>query len=142
MKEPAVSTEFLRRKIAELDSRGGGGGLPPESPIGGGEEPPQRLSGVLERVNRLEGTFEGYKLVLAAVVTIFVGATAFLGVQATRLDGKISNLTEQVNTLPARINADIRDLTRTLADSITAAKQTPPQVILLPAPPSQQSSKP
>jgi hypothetical protein len=43
-------------------------------------------------------------------------------------------LAADVQALPGKISADLQNLTRTLADSINAAKQTPPQVLLLPAP--------
>ena len=37
--------------------------------------------------------------------------------------------------LPNQINANIRDLTRTLSEAITASKQTPPVQAPLPPPP-------
>jgi len=51
-----------------------------------------------------------------------------------RIDGRIDRLAEKVDALPDKINANLRDLTNTLANSITAARSGPPQVILLPAP--------
>ena len=49
---------------------------------------------------------------------------------------KIDILDDKVNKLPGQINSEIRDITKTLADVITATKQQPPQVILMPAPPA------
>jgi hypothetical protein len=74
-----------------------------------------------------------------------IGDYAFLGVQAARLDGKlpapdakVSVLSDRMTELPSRISADLRDITRTLAESITAARQTLPQVIVVPVPSQRQ----
>ena len=146
MSEKIISSEFLRKKIDEIE-KSSGGRPPPGRSVDGGDEPPHSLD-MRERLARLEGSFDGFKLVLAAVATVAVGAVAFLGVQVSRIDGKISSidgrissidgkissLSEQVSALPEKINANLRDLTKTLAEAITAAKQTPPQIILMPAP--------
>lgn len=47
---------------------------------------------------------------------------------------RIDTLNDRVNALPGQISGDLRDITKTLAESITAAKQQTPQVILMPAP--------
>ncbi len=97
------------------------------------------------RLAKIEATVEGYKLLLAIIVSVMIGGFAFLGVQVTRLEGKItqiegkiSQVSSEVEALPGRINSSLTDLTRTLAGAITAAKQTPPQVILM-APPAARS---
>ena len=93
------------------------------------------------RLAKIEATVEGYKLLFAIIVSAMIGGFAFLGVQVTRLEGKLSQVEGKISTvssdveaLPGRINLNLTDLTRTLANAITAAKQTPPQVILMQSP--------
>jgi outer membrane murein-binding lipoprotein Lpp len=100
-----------------------------------------------ERLGRIEGEISGLKHghamtlgglgLVAALVTIGVAAVIGFGVYELQ---RIDQLSEKVNELPGKISADLRDLTKTLAQSITAAKQQPPQVILIPTP--QQSPSP
>ena len=94
-----------------------------------------------ERLARPEGAFDWLKVVLTLIVAITLGGFAFLGVQVTRTDNKVAALADKVAALadqmaglPNQINANIRDLTRTLSEAITASKQTPPQVILMTPP--------
>jgi hypothetical protein len=94
------------------------------------------------RLARLEGEFSAFKTMLAAVIAIMLGGFAFLGAQLSRMDSRITGLEADVQALPGKINADLLNLTRTLADAINAAKQTPPQVLLLPAPGTQPPSRP
>jgi hypothetical protein len=110
----------------------------------GGPHPPD-MSMLGERVARMEGAVEGLKSsvdamrwVVGVLAVIIVGGVSFLGVQITRSDGRIAALETKVDALPDKINANLQALTQTLANAITAAKQQPPQVILLPAPPPQQ----
>jgi hypothetical protein len=86
------------------------------------------------RVARLEGVVDGLKhgqtqlLVSIGVVAAFVVGFGIYTLQ------RIDTLSDKVNDLPGKISSELRDITKTLAESITAAKQTPPQMILLPAP--------
>jgi hypothetical protein len=93
---------------------------------------------------RLEGEVNAYKLLFAAIIAILIGGFAFLGVQITRVDGKVSATASEVQELPGKINRNLLDITRTLAEAITAAKQQQPQVILMPppAPPGGDQKKP
>lgn len=91
-----------------------------------------------ERIGKLEGAIEGLRhsqnLVLGAVgivAALVIGLGAY---SLTRLD----QLNDKVSEVPERVGADLRDLTKTLAVTITASKLQAPQVILLPAP-SQRS---
>jgi outer membrane murein-binding lipoprotein Lpp len=66
-----------------------------------------------------------------------------------RLDGftgNIASVNSKVDQLPAKINADLLALVTTLSQAITAAKQPPPQIILMPAlqaaPSTTESAKP
>ncbi len=92
------------------------------------------MSEVGARLGRLEGAFEGMRhsqnmlgVTIGIGFTIVVAILVFLGGYVlVRMD----QLTDKVNDVPDKINAEMRDITRTLADSITAAKQVPPQVLL------------
>jgi outer membrane murein-binding lipoprotein Lpp len=86
------------------------------------------------RLARLEGEVSSLKTLSAAILAIMLGGFAFLGVQVTRMDNRINTVASDVQALPGKINGDLLNLTRTLADAITAAKQTPPQVLLVPTP--------
>lgn len=87
-----------------------------------------------DRLSRLEGAFDWIKVTIAVISAVVIGSIAFLGVQIARVDSRISALSEKVDALPERVNANLRDLTNTLAQAILASKQTAPQVVLLPAP--------
>lgn len=121
------------------------GGVDQNAPTGGGgvdgSPPEPHLSAMQVQLAKLEGEVSAFRLLFAVVITILIGGFAFLGVQVTRVDGKISATASDVQGLPERINGNLLALTRTLADAISAAKQTPPQVILLP-PPSQAPTNP
>lgn len=98
---------------------------------GGGDEVPPDIN---SRLAKLEGEVGGLKhgqtqlLVAVGIVAAFVIGFGFYTIQ------RVDALNEKVNAIPAQISSDIRDITKTIAESITAAKQQPPQVILLPAP--------
>ena len=95
---------------------------------------PPDMSGMDGRLSKLEDAFDWIKVTIALIGAVLIGGIAFIGVQITRVDGRISTLSDQVNALPDKVNANVRDLTNTLSQAILASKQTTPQVILLPAP--------
>ena len=79
-----------------------------------------------DRFTKLETGFEWMNVMLALIGTVLIGGMVFLGAQITRVDGRlsavsdrvdgrISALSERVDALPDRINANLRDLTGTLA---------------------------
>jgi hypothetical protein len=127
--------EFNRpqRDVAEgaIDSGNGGGPYMPD---------------MSERLGKLEGEVSGLKHgqnmtlgglgLVAGLVAIVVAAVVGFGIyELQRIDqvgDRIGALNDKVNELPGKINSDLRDLTKTLADVIIATKQTqtPP-----PAPP-------
>ena len=111
-----------------------------ESPTGGGGSqtigpPPAGPSEPLsERLSRVEGIIQGLQHSHSQMfVSIVLVATTMIGLSIYILT-KIDGLTDRMNALPGAISSDLRDITKTLAESITAAKQQPPQVILMPAP--------
>jgi outer membrane murein-binding lipoprotein Lpp len=120
--------------VVPIDTRGpGGDGVPPD---------------MGEGLGRLEGAREGLRhsqnLVIGAaflVALILVGLGIYelqridqLSDRIDQLSDRIGQVSTRVTNLPGQISGDLRDLTKTLAESITAAKQTPPQVIRVPAP--------
>jgi len=64
-----------------------------------------------------------------------IGGFAILSVHITRLDNKF-------DVLPDKINANLQSLTSMLSTAITASKQTPSQVIIIPEPKNQQPQAP
>jgi hypothetical protein len=57
-----------------------------------------------------------------------------IDILSARMDGKLGDLNTKVEQLPAKINSDLLALVTTLSQAITAAKQPPPQIVLMPAP--------
>jgi hypothetical protein len=131
----ALLQHQLAEKTAALDaaaatSRGGDDGQGPN------------MNAFGERLAKLEGAFEGMRqlqtvtfVVLAALTTVVIG---LVGYNLKRTD----DLSEKLSSLPKQISTELRDLTTTLSGAITASKQTPPQVILLPAPAPQPPPEP
>lgn len=129
-----IDLEFLRRQVAqqraaaETQSHGSGGG-----PTG------HDMSD--ERIGRLEGAVEGLRHsqnMLAGLIALVAAFVIGFGIYTLQ---KIDTIDDKVNKLPGQISSDIRDITKTLADVITATKQQTPQVILMP-PPSPPAPKP
>jgi hypothetical protein len=126
-------TGLIDRQISKaLDDRGLTGG-------GGGDVP--HLPNMSERLGKLESAVEslrhGQNWTLGAIAILSAFIIGFGVYSLQRMD----SISDKVSALPLQISADLRDLTKTLAETITAAKQQPPQVILMPAPP-QQTSRP
>lgn len=87
-----------------------------------------------ERLARLEGAFDGIRSNQAILMTaiglvsaLLIGLASFTVVQNVGLNARISDL-------PGKINTELRDITKTLSEAITASKAPTPQVILMPAP--------
>jgi len=131
---PNISLKLLQQENARLVKRiemdvkktsdGGNGGS------GGGE-----TTFALEaRLANVEGSIQGLSQsqnilgLLVGIVGAFVIGFGIYNLQ------RVDALTDKVGALPGQISSDMRDLTKTLAETITAAKQQPPQVILMPAP--------
>ena len=85
-----------------------------------------------QRLSRMEGALEGLKhnqtitfSAVALVSAIVIAVSSYSLV-------KIGTLEARVSELPGKISAELRDINNTLAQAITASKQTPPQVIVIP----------
>lgn len=105
-----------------------------------------------ERLGRLEGELGGVKhgqnmllgglgvivALLAILGAFIVGFGVYNFQKVDQTNARLDKLAEKTNALPGKISSDLRDLTRTVSESITAAKQEPPKIILMQAPfPSQ-----
>lgn len=96
------------------------------------------------RVSKLEGEFGDLKQsqmmlitlngVIAAIVAILLGLAIYTLTKLDQTGDKIDKAVERTVELPGKIGAELREITRTLADVITASKQAPPQIIVIPAP--------
>jgi hypothetical protein len=153
----------LAEKIARSQPQEG---RPAPGPVdgGGGDDDPPDMSEISGRIHRLEGAYDALKVVrpmtvavVAILLTAAIGAIAFLGVQVTRLDGQITRLdgkidananrlNEKLDAIPQRLTDEFRAMraemaaqTTAIASAVTASKQTPPQVLLVPVQPQQQS---
>jgi outer membrane murein-binding lipoprotein Lpp len=103
------------------------------------------MSDMKERLAKLEGTVGGLartqEFTLVAVIGVGTILGAFIiGFSIYGLQ-RFDQLSDKVSELPAKISSDFRDITKTLAESITAAKQQPPQVIIMPAPQQQPTNQ-
>lgn len=136
----AVNMDLLKRRIAELEKASDTRPLIEERYSGGGGSGPH-MPDMSERLGRIEGEISGLKhsqnIHLAALAGSFATVLVAVGIVFAillSLWNKVDQQGDQIVQLPGKISAELRDITRTLAESITAAKQTPPQIILMPAP--------
>ncbi|HTT78533.1 MAG TPA: hypothetical protein VMF86_02535 [Stellaceae bacterium] len=94
-----------------------------------------------ERLARLESGQDWIKVILALIGAIVIGGFAFLGVQINRLDTRFDAIGSRIDALGSRIaaeNASTRQelvgIANAIANSITAARQVQPQIIVVPTP--------
>jgi hypothetical protein len=71
-----------------------------------------------------------------ALAAIIVTSSAFLMSRVDRVEDRLSRLESNVNDLPGKLTSSLNQINQTLFQAIAATKQTPPQIILLPAPDS------
>jgi hypothetical protein len=132
MAEPDLT--LLRARLSQLEKNTGGGGGPPHIP-------PMND----ERIGKIEGQIEGIKhshnvgLVslgggIALVAAVLVALAAYSLAKIDQTNDRLDKITDKVNELPGKISAELRDINKTLAEAITAAKQAPTQVIMVPTP--------
>jgi hypothetical protein len=110
------------RKIAEVPPATGGDG-------------PYMPDMDNDRIGKLEGVVDGLKTNQTITLSAIGLVSALLLALASYSLVKIDTLNNRVTELPAKISSDIRDITTTLSQAITASKQQPPQVIFMQAPP-------
>lgn len=92
-----------------------------------------------ERIARLEASQAGFWMTLTVVSATLLGGmallyTAVLDVkdEVDGLGNRFGVLETQVEALPGRISAELREVNRTLSEAITAARSSEqPQVIVI-----------
>jgi hypothetical protein len=77
--------------------------------------------------------------IIEILAIVIIGAVRFLGVQVTRIDSRVSSLESKVDTLPDKINSNLLNLAKAFSEAITASKQQPPQILLMPNPAPQNN---
>lgn len=101
-------------------------------------------SDINNRLTRLEGGWSTFQYasgivsaVMVGMMAVLIGAMALLytAQQATQSD--VRELANKIDTLPDKINSNLMELNRTLSQAITATKERPAQVIVVPAPQTQ-----
>jgi hypothetical protein len=109
--------------------------------LGAGSGGDDGMDDMPQRVARLEGALDGLRhnqtitfsaVALVSAIVIAVSSYSLLKIDA--LGRRMDGVESRINELPAKISAELRDINNTLAQAITAAKQTPPQVIVIPSP--------
>jgi hypothetical protein len=89
---------------------------------------------ILVKVDGLGGRIDGLVGRIDGLGVRVDGLIGRVDARIDILDGRMTTLEMRVNELPGKIAAELRDLNNTLAQAITAAKQAPPQVIVIPTP--------
>lgn len=108
--------------------------------------------GIGERLARMESAQEWTRIILGLIGAFMIGGFAFLGVQINRLDTKIDALGDRIDAqgapmhqeieaINARISAEsattrqeLIGIANAIANSITAARKVPPQIVVVPMP--------
>jgi hypothetical protein len=139
MTDAQIELELMRREIARLREEtarnstvaqeGGGGGGPREP--GMPDERIGRLEGALDGLRHAQNLTVGAVGLLAAMGAILTAIVIGFGIYELQ---RIDQLSDRVADLPGKISTDLRDLTKTLADTITAARQPAPLPQLAPQP--------
>jgi hypothetical protein len=105
---------------------------------GGGPHSPDMVD-IRERLVRVEEAVRGLRhsqgLLMGAISIGFGLVIALMLAFGVYALGRVDASDSKLAALPGQINQSLMDLTGTIAESITAAKQQAPQVILVPAPP-------
>jgi len=120
---------------------------------------PPDMSDIGNRFSKLEGSFDVLKILISVMIAITLRGFAFLGTQMIRLDNKIdatsqrldasvARLNDKIDAIPQRLAEEFRAMraemsaqTSAIASSITAARQSAPQVLLVPAQPTQPAAQ-
>src|SRR5947209_4232442 len=87
-----------------------------------------------ERLARLESAMDWNKIVLGMLGAVVIGGFAFLGVQINRLDTKVDALGTRIDAQGAATRQELIGLATAISNSITAAHQVQPQIVVVPMP--------
>src|SRR4051812_47905939 len=145
--------EYNKGNVVNLATKRHGSQGPPGPPSDG--PPPDemtepRIDALEKRFTTLEGEHRthfrwtiGTLLAAAGLLLTTTLTTAFfLFGRIDRADDKLARLHERVTELPGKLSQNLLDVNRTLSEAITAARQQPAQVILIPAPTVTQTPQP
>ena len=88
-----------------------------------------------ERLARLESATDWTKIVLGMLGAVVIGGFAFLGVQINRVDTKVDALGARIDAQGAATRQELVSLATAISNSITAARQVQPQIMIVPTPP-------
>lgn len=110
---------------------------------GSGPHPPGMDIG--ERLARLGSGQDWIKVILALIGAVVIGEFAFLGIQINRLDSKMdalsTSLAARIDAQGAKIDAqgaetrrELVGIANAISNSITAARQVQPQIVVVPTP--------
>ena len=104
-------------------------------PIDGGSGPPHPPTmDIGERLARLESGQDWLKVILGLLGAVVVGGFAFLGVQINRIDTKVDALGARISTESAQTRQELVGIANAISNSITAARQVQPQIVIVPTP--------
>jgi hypothetical protein len=121
---------------------------PLESGGGDGQVPGDMSARLAKLEGELGGLKHGQSLLLgaiglvAAIVALVVALSVFTLTRINLTNDRLEAVAQRQIELPTKVGAELRDIAKTLADSITAARQAPPQVILLPSQPAMPPTPP
>jgi hypothetical protein len=134
---------FKKKIENEIGPASGDAETAPIDVGGGGPHPPGMDLG--ERLAKLESGQDWIKVNLALIGAVVIGGFVFLGVQINRLDSNMdtlsTSLAARIDAQGARIDAqgaetrrELVGIANAIANSITAARQVQPQIVVVPTP--------
>ena len=130
----------------QLERELGPSGEEDATPIDGSSGPPHPpIMDIGERLARLESGQDWIKVILGLIGAFVIGGFAFLGVQMNRLDSKMdalaTSLAARIDAQGARIDMqgsetrrELVGIANAISNSITAARQVQPQIVIVPTP--------
>ncbi len=130
------TAEKIRRGLGEPNLPQDVESATPIDAGGGGPHPPGMDIG--ERLARLESGQDWTKVILGLIGAVIIGGFAFLGVQINRLDSKMDGLSTslgaRIDTQGTQTRQELVGIASAISNSITAARQVQPQIVIVPAP--------
>lgn len=140
-----MSDSNIHDYVNERAQRGLGVPLTPPAPLAGGPSGPHTPNMSDDRLKAIDGRliaieseqrthFRWTVTIALALAGLIATTTAFLMTRVDRVEDRLSRLETSVNELPAKIGSNLSQINQTLFQAIQAAKQVPPQVILMTAP--------
>lgn len=132
------TTKLLDQQIKRhLEDMGSGGGHDGTGDLG---ERVARLEGVFEAFkNTVEGLRHSQNLVVAIVsllALVVIGVGVYGMQRIDQLTDRIAQTNDRISEVPGKVSDDVRNLTQTLATTITAARQPAPPPSAAPKAPS------